>query len=57
MEPGRISAAMAGLWRKAAAEMRPGAMLASYEFAIDVRQADQTIYATEGGVPLYIWYF
>jgi hypothetical protein len=50
-------AAMAALWRKAAAEMRPGAMLASYEFAIDARAPDQAIYATEGGVPLYIWYF
>ena len=50
-------AAMPGLWRKAAAEMCPGAMLASYEFAIDVRPPDQTIYATAGGVPLYIWYF
>jgi hypothetical protein len=50
-------AAMAALWRKAAAEMHPGAMLASYEFAIDARAPDQTIYATEGGVPLYIWYF
>ncbi len=50
-------AAMAGLWRKASAEMRPGAMLASYEFAIDARAPDRTIHATEGGVPLYIWYF
>jgi hypothetical protein len=32
-------------------------MLASYEFAIDARAPDQAIYATEGGVPLYIWYF
>jgi hypothetical protein len=50
-------AAMAGLWRKAAAEMRPGAMLMSYEFAIHARAPDRTIHATEGGVPLYIWYF
>jgi hypothetical protein len=50
-------AAMTALWHKAASEMRPGSMLASYEFAIDIRQPDQTIYATEGGVPLYIWYF
>jgi hypothetical protein len=50
-------AAMPALWRKAAAEMRPGSMLASYEFAIDARPPDQTIHATEGGVPLYIWYF
>ena len=50
-------AAMAELWRKASAEMRPGTMLASYEFAIDARAPDRTIHATEGGVPLYIWYF
>jgi hypothetical protein len=50
-------AAMPALWRKASSEMAPGSMLASYEFAIDIRQPDQTIYATEGGVPLYIWYF
>jgi cyclopropane fatty-acyl-phospholipid synthase-like methyltransferase len=50
-------AAMAGLWRKAAAEMRPGSMLISYEFAIDARAPDQTIHATQGGDALYIWYF
>ena len=50
-------AAMAGLWRKAAAEMRPGAMLLSYEFAIDARAPDRTIHATAGGRALYIWYF
>jgi len=50
-------AAMAGLWRKAAAELGPGAMLASYEFAIDARAPDRTIYTTAGGTPLYIWYF
>jgi SAM-dependent methyltransferase len=50
-------AAMPGLWRKAAAEMRPGAMLASYEFIVPERSPDRTVHATEGGVPLYIWYF
>jgi hypothetical protein len=50
-------AAMAGLWRKAAAEMRPGSMLLSYEFAIDARAPDQTIHATAGDDALYIWYF
>ena len=50
-------AAMDGLWRKAAAEMQPGAMLISYEFAIHARAPDQTIHATEGGAALYIWYF
>ena len=50
-------AAMPGLWRKAAAEMRPGAMLASYEFAIDARAPDRTIHATASEDALYIWYF
>jgi SAM-dependent methyltransferase len=50
-------AAMPGLWRKAAAEMRPGAMLASYEFIVPERSPDRTVHATEGDVPLYIWYF
>ena len=50
-------AAMSALWRKASAEMRPGAMLLSYEFAIDERDPDQTIHATENGPALYIWYF
>ena len=50
-------AAMDALWRKAAAELRPGAMLISYEFAIDERAPDRTIHATEDGPALYIWYF
>jgi SAM-dependent methyltransferase len=50
-------AAMDALWRKAAAEMRAGAMLISYEFAIDARTPDRTIHATENGPALYIWYF
>ncbi|RZT09606.1 hypothetical protein SAMN05216319_1964 [Duganella sp. CF402] len=50
-------AAMPGLWRKAAAEMRPGAMLASYEFIVPERSPDRTVHATEEDVPLYIWYF
>jgi hypothetical protein len=50
-------AAMDALWRKAAAEMAPGAMLISYEFAIDARAPDRTIHATENGPALYIWYF
>ena len=50
-------AAMSGLWRKAAAEMRPGSMLASYEFVIMERSPDEVIPATELGSSLYIWYF
>ena len=50
-------AAMAELWRKARAEMCPGSLLVSYEFVIEERTPDSIIRATEGGVPLYIWYF
>jgi SAM-dependent methyltransferase len=50
-------AAMPGLWRKAAAEMRPGSMLASYEFIVPERSPDRVLQAGEGDVPLYIWYF
>jgi hypothetical protein len=50
-------AAMPGLWRKASAEMCPGSMLVSYEFVIEERTPESIIHATEGGVPLYIWYF
>ncbi len=50
-------AAMGGLWRKASAEMCPGSILISYEFAIDDREPDQTIHATDDTAPLYKWYF
>jgi SAM-dependent methyltransferase len=50
-------AAMDGLWRKAAAEMRPGAMLVSYEFGIAAREADRVVVPAPGGAPLYIWHF
>jgi SAM-dependent methyltransferase len=50
-------AAMAGLWRKAAAEMCPGTMLVSYEFIIMERSPDSILHATGEGKPLYIWYF
>lgn len=50
-------AAMPGLWRKAVAEMRPGAMLVSYEFIVPERAPDRVLHAGEGDVPLYIWYF
>lgn len=50
-------AAMAPLWAKAAAEMRPGALLLSYEFMIPVKPPDRTIFATPDGPPLYLWRF
>lgn len=50
-------AAMAGLWRKADAEMCRGSCLISYEFAIDTRAPDLVIHATNDATPLYKWYF
>jgi SAM-dependent methyltransferase len=50
-------AAMGALWRKAAREMRPGTLLVSYEFVIDDRLPDRTVYPTNGGPALYIWHF
>lgn len=50
-------AAMGALWRKAAREMRPGSVLLSYEFVIDDRLPDRTVYPTEGGPALYLWHF
>jgi SAM-dependent methyltransferase len=50
-------AAMDGLWRKARAEMRPGSLLVSYEFAIAARAPDRSMVPTPGGPHLYIWDF
>lgn len=50
-------AAMPGLWRKARAEMCHGSMLVSYEFSLMETPPESIIHATEGGIPLYIWYF
>lgn len=50
-------AAMGALWRKAAREMRPGSLLLSYEFVIDDRLPNRTVYPTEGGPGLHIWHF
>ncbi|WP_342113768.1 class I SAM-dependent methyltransferase [Pseudoduganella sp. OTU4001] len=47
-------AAMPALWRKAQHEMRPGSLLASYEFDIPASGGVKTILTTEGGPPLYI---
>ncbi|MES2759040.1 MAG: class I SAM-dependent methyltransferase [Pseudomonadota bacterium] len=50
-------AAMDGLWRKASAEMRPGALLLSYEFVIGAKSPDITILPTGPGPALYGWHF
>ncbi|MCC2973498.1 methyltransferase domain-containing protein [Massilia sp. IC2-476] len=50
-------AAMDALWRKAKCEMRPGALLVSYEFGINDRLPNRTVYPTEGGPALDIWHF
>jgi SAM-dependent methyltransferase len=50
-------AAMAGLWRKAHAEMRPGSMLFSYEFLVPDRQPDRRFVTTNSGKVLYLWHF
>lgn len=50
-------AAMGALWRKASREMRPGTLLVSYEFVIDDRLPNRTVYPTKGGQALHIWHF
>jgi len=50
-------AAMPSLWQKAAREMRPGALLVSYEFGIDDRLPNRTVYPTKRGQALHIWHF
>jgi hypothetical protein len=50
-------AAMGGLWRKAAQEMRPGSVLLSYEFAIAEREPDRCLVTTDSRKILYIWHF
>ncbi len=47
-------AAMPALWRKAQREMRPGSLLASYEFEIPATSGVKTIHTTESGPLLYI---
>jgi hypothetical protein len=46
---------MSALWRKAAAEMRPGSMLMSYEFGIVGKAPDLCVAPQGGGPALYIW--
>jgi SAM-dependent methyltransferase len=50
-------AAMDALWRKASAEMRPGSLLVSYEFAIAAREPDRIVLPTPGRTRLNIWHF
>ena len=50
-------AAMPGLWKKAEREMRPGAILLSYEFLIREKAPDISIVPTGSGPPLYVWHF
>jgi SAM-dependent methyltransferase len=48
-------AAMPALWNKACAEMRPGTLLLSYEFAIPGVQSQITNILTPNGAILYGW--
>lgn len=50
-------AVMSALWAKASAEMRPGALLLSYEFGIGEKAPDMTIVPTGRGPLLYGWRF
>ena len=49
-------AAMSALWEKACLEMKPGALLVSYEFGI-LGQSIMPTYSTNktGAAPLYVW--
>lgn len=48
-------AAMPALWHKARAEMRPGSMLMSYEFAIPEAESQITNISVINGRNLYVW--
>jgi hypothetical protein len=48
-------AAMSSLWIKFQAEMPVGALLVSYEFAIEGQAADEVRYPIKDGPCLYIW--
>lgn len=48
-------AAMPALWKKAHSEMRPGALLLSYEFVIPDRKPDMEIVPRRDGTVLYGW--
>jgi hypothetical protein len=49
-------AAMPALWHKARAEMRPGALLLSYEFNIPGAAPDLSVAAEGNGPALFGWY-
>jgi hypothetical protein len=49
-------AAMPALWRKACAEMRPGALLLSYEFTIPGVDPDIVVYPAEGSPAIFGWH-
>ncbi|HEX7650545.1 MAG TPA: class I SAM-dependent methyltransferase [Noviherbaspirillum sp.] len=48
-------AAMPALWRKARSEMRPGALLLSYEFPIPETEPQVILHCGRRGEALYIW--
>jgi hypothetical protein len=50
-------AAMTALWHKAEREMRPGAILLSYEFLISEKAPDLSIVPRGRGPTLYVWHF
>lgn len=50
-------AAMSALWRKASAEMHPGSILLSYEFAIAERAPDRSFVTTDRKKILHLWHF
>jgi SAM-dependent methyltransferase len=50
-------AAMTALWRKAEAEMRPGSVLLSYEFAIAEREPERRVATGDSRKILHIWHF
>jgi SAM-dependent methyltransferase len=50
-------AAMDALWCKAQREMRPGSLLASYEFTVAGRAPDRTEMTPGGTRPLFVWQF
>lgn len=50
-------AAMSALYRKAAAQMKPGGMLVSYEFVIMDKTPDVVIKPCGRGANVYVWHF
>ncbi|MGZ5858201.1 MAG: class I SAM-dependent methyltransferase, partial [Burkholderiaceae bacterium] len=48
-------AVMTAVWEKAQAEMRPGALLISYEFLIAARSPDNIIRSSTQEAELYCW--